>query len=135
MWSINEMELAAVAIALETFGEALSGLDVNIHTDNTTTVSALDGGRACNPALLRLLRGVHLLAVRFDFRIQLTTHIAGVRNVRADAASRLSVQDAERLESLGLTEERRVSPVVPAWLVAIASASIAAGSRLQSSSV
>lgn len=118
-WSINELELAAVVIALETFGERLGGMSVVIHTDNTTTESALETGRASNPVLLRLLRGAHALAVRFDFRIRLATHIAGARNVRADAASRLFVQDSGELERLGLTPGRRVRPVVPAWLAEI----------------
>ncbi len=121
-WSINELELAAVAVALETFGERLHCRSVVIHTDNTTTESALETGRASSPLLLRLLRGIHALAVRYDFRIHLATHLAGARNVRADAASRLSEQDTKTLDDLGLTGSRRLHPIVPEWFVSLVKA-------------
>lgn len=109
--------MAAIAIALNTFGPRLSGRRIRIQTDSMNAVNALRREASYSPLNMRLLRGIHATAFVHDVHIHLTSHIKGAHNVSADAASRLSSQSADRLRSLALTPLLRVQPDQPKWLL------------------
>jgi hypothetical protein len=118
-WPITALELAAVAIALATWGAQLTGTRIRIHSDSMAVVTNLSRTASSSEINMRILRGIHALAFQHDFHIGFTSHIRGIHNVTADAASRLSSQTQDRLNTLGLTDSRRVQPVIPAWLPSI----------------
>ena len=118
-WIAADQELATIAIALETFGGRLAGLRLRIHSDSANSVHALSRSATTSSLRMRLLRGVHAIALRFDFHIQLVSHIRGTHNVCADAASRLPVQDPDRLRALGLLPQLQVQARVPHWLLSL----------------
>lgn len=117
-WPIAALEMTAIAIALATMGPRLAGHRIRIHSDSSNAVNVLRRTSTTSSIHMRLLRGIHALAHQFGFHIEITSHISGVRNVFADAASRLMthVQDPHRLNELGLTMIRRIDPVIPEWL-------------------
>lgn len=120
-WPIAALEMAAIAIALETLGPLLAGRKIRVlrvHSDSSNSVDALVRQSARNPLCMRLLRGCYALALRSGFRLKLS-HISGARNVFADAASRLSSQPPARLHQLGLLPQRRLPALIPQWLLAL----------------
>jgi hypothetical protein len=125
-WTAAALEMAAIAIALNTFGLRLSGRRIRIHSDSATSVSAISRQASSSSLLMRILRGAHAIAVHYDFHIQFISHVAGAHNVRADAASRMSVRSHDQQSSpflleLGMSPDNRVPPSVPAWLISLAS--------------
>jgi hypothetical protein len=121
-WSVGALEMAAIAIALDTFGPRLRGRCIRMHSDSSNAVSNMGRQAPESELNMRILRGIHAVAWRHCIRIRVVTHIAGVRNVFADAASRLSVQTPDKLEALGLASRTRLNPLVPAWLTQLAEA-------------
>lgn len=119
-WHIGALEMLAIAVALHTFGAQLATRCIRIHSDSMNAVQALQRQASTSWLHMRLLRAIHAAAWAHDIHITLTSHIAGKRNVYADAASRLPVQTADHLASLGLAEERRLQPLLPAWLAQLA---------------
>ena len=115
-WRINELEMAAIAIALTTFGDRLSGRIIHIHCDNSTTVIALNKQRSRSPLLLRLLRGIYATALQYNFHIRLISHIRGTHNIFADCASRLYSQSPIKLNELGMRLHQRMITIIPPWL-------------------
>jgi hypothetical protein len=81
--------MAAVVLAVWAFHGSWEQQHVRlaIFSDNDAVVHALSSGRAFDGRLNALLRALHVLQTlgRFSFSAQ---HIAGVRNVGADALSR-----------------------------------------------
>lgn len=135
-WPIAVLELAAVAIALATWGSLLQGRKVSIHSDSMNAVNAVERTATTNALSMRLLRGIHALAFEHDFHVKIT-HIKGTHNVRADAVSRLSFQDPSRLQELGLRPGDQVQPTLPHWLdslITSGSSSSASASRNASKS-
>lgn len=115
-WPIAALEMAAIAIALATWAPCLSGERIRIHTDSMDAVHALSRQASSSALNMRILRGIHAIAAQYDFHIHVT-HIRGAHNVSADAASRLSSQDRQKLEQLGLHPSRRLThPIIPDWL-------------------
>ena len=115
-WPIAALEMASIAVALHTFGEQLHGRAIRLHSDSMNAVHNMSRQAPQSQLNMRLLRGIHAVAWTHDIRITLTTHIAGKRNVFADAASRLSEQEAAHLQELGLVHQLRQPPAVPGWL-------------------
>ncbi len=116
-WHIGAQELLAIAVALHTFGPRLAGrsVPIRIHTDSANAVEATNREASRSWLHMRLLRAI--LAVAWSHSIHISvTHIAGARNLFADAASRLPVQTPDRLAELGLTTDRRCEPALPSWL-------------------
>jgi hypothetical protein len=116
---IAALEMAAIAIALNTFGPQLRGRCIHIHSDSANAVANMTRQAPASPLNMRMLRGIHATAWLHDIRIKLTSHIAGVRNVFADAASRLRVQTADMLASLQLPPETRQAASLPEWLITL----------------
>jgi hypothetical protein len=119
-WPIPALEMAAVAIALDTFGPRLRGRCIRLHSDSAAVVGNVRRHSPASELNMRLLRGIHATAWTHDVRIALATHIPGARNVFADAASRLSAQTPEQLAQLGLSTHTRLEPSVPRWLLDLA---------------
>lgn len=118
-WTAASLEMAAIAISLNTFGGRLAGRRIRINSDSSNSVDALKRTATSSPLHMRLLRGIHAIAMHHDFHIQLVSHIKGTHNVCADAASRLSMQTAQRMHQLGLLESRRLIPSIPDWLISL----------------
>jgi hypothetical protein len=89
---IHVREMAAVVLAVWAFHHSWEQQHVRlaIFSDNDAVVHALSSGRAFDGRLNALLRALHVLQTlgQFSFSAQ---HIAGVRNVGADALSRNNV--------------------------------------------
>ena len=113
---IAALEMAAIAIALNTFGPQLRGRCIRIHSDSANAVANMNRQAPVSPLNMRMLRGIHATAWLHDVRIKLTSHIAGDRNVFADAASRLRVQTADKLAALQLPPGTRLPANVPEWM-------------------
>jgi hypothetical protein len=85
--SINWKELYAIIICAATYGKHWSGHTVNILCDNTGAVAAIHTRKSGKVDILDLLR--LLTAIEFECHFIVTaTHIPGVGNTIADAASR-----------------------------------------------
>ena len=86
---IHVRELAAVVLSVWAFKDNWAGQHVrlSIFSDNDAVVHALSSGRAFDERLNALLRALHVLQAQGHFSFS-TQHIAGVRNVGADALSR-----------------------------------------------
>jgi hypothetical protein len=87
---IHVRELAAVILAVIAFGESWVGHHVvlSFFSDNDAVVHALSAGFARHDDRLNgLMRVLHLLQTKCQFLFA-AQHIAGVRNIGADALSR-----------------------------------------------
>ena len=84
---ISPKELVPIVLAVALWGPLWAGKKIGCRCDNMAVVYAVNKGAARNPQLTRLLRvlgflcGVHSISLTAQ-------HIAGVRNVAADALSR-----------------------------------------------
>jgi hypothetical protein len=86
---IHVRELAAVILAVLAFGESWVGSHVvlSFFSDNDAVVHSLSAGFARHDDRLNVMRVLHLLQSQHQFAFA-ARHIAGVRNVGADALSR-----------------------------------------------
>ena len=123
-WPASALEMATVAMALDTFGPRLTGQCIRVHSDSMNVVNNMRRQAPTSPRNMRLLRAIHATAWRHNIRISLTAHIPGKENVFADAASRLSAQalTVQSLARLGLHSATRQRPVIPDWLLTLAKA-------------
>jgi hypothetical protein len=90
---IHLREMAAMVLAVLAFGSDWPGVHVvlSFFSDNDAVVHTLSNGFArVDPRLNALMRMLHLLQTRHSFAFA-TRHIAGLRNVAADALSRNNV--------------------------------------------
>lgn len=134
-WPMPVLELLAIVLALETWGPLVAGRRVWLHSDCSSMVHAWNRQRTKSAAVLPLLRTAHAVACRYRFHLSMS-HIAGVWNVAADCASRLSEgqqsPSAEQQRAAGLLPTLRVSPagteIVEATITA-ATATAARGER------
>ena len=105
---INVREMFMVATSALTFGHRWTGLFVNFHCDNESDVFAVVKGSSKNKDIMHLIRVLHYASARWGFKYEIR-HIAGVLNVTADLASRVSISEFEQ-KCPGLTQ---VQPVLP----------------------
>jgi len=61
---MNELELAAVVIAIDTFGDHLQGQKVVVYCDNTATVCAINNGTSRSKVLMVALRRLASLCLQ-----------------------------------------------------------------------
>jgi hypothetical protein len=89
----------------------LAGRRVHLKTD-CQALEGLYGSKRCKShKTLALLRVAHGIALRFNYDLMIT-HVQGVLNVQADAASRLAdtaQSTAARLQALGITADMQIS--------------------------
>ncbi|KAM4748731.1 LOW QUALITY PROTEIN: uncharacterized protein WCC33_006112 [Rhinophrynus dorsalis] len=85
------LELFPIVVALELWGDSLRNKCVVFHCDNLGVVDVVNNLTASSPPVLRLLRCLVLrcLGLNLSFRAR---HVPGVRNVAADALSRLQME-------------------------------------------
>jgi hypothetical protein len=105
---INVKELFAVVTAACTWGKNWRSLNVRFFCDNLGDVQAVQKSRSKNTQIMHLLRVLNFVAALFDFQYELV-HIEGVKNVVADAASRVHVK--RFLHEHGAYQQ--VQPVLP----------------------
>jgi hypothetical protein len=108
-WSIDARELFAIIVTLHTFGARLRGQKIRFFCDNLPVVQAYWAGRSGSAPIGELLRLLSLTTIHFDFDLTLT-HIQGLRNVRADLASRGKFA---QLLSLRPAPDRAPTPIPP----------------------
>ena len=90
---INELECLAVVVALKSWGPDLRGMNVHMYCDNTTTVQAVNSGRAKNLFLQKCMREIAYIQAQFSFQIRMI-HQSGVDNRVSDYLSRWSLDSS-----------------------------------------
>ena len=85
--SSNHRELLAILMALETFKDFLTGLTVEVLSDNTTAGAYVRNKGGPVPELSEIATAIWALAETCQFKI-VCTHIPGVLNSSADRLSR-----------------------------------------------
>ena len=98
---INELECAAVVVALKIWAEELSGQKIAMYCNNETTVTVINAGKARNSFTNSCLREILYLASKYSFQISMI-HLPSTDNRLADYLSRwdndLSFKDKFFLE-------------------------------------
>lgn len=98
--NISELEAVNLAVALQTFmSRGDKGRHIRVFSDNMASVEVFTTGRGRNPIILECARSIWMLQALLDIHISYE-HIAGSRNVFADALSRRHM--APKYESLVL---------------------------------
>lgn len=87
---INEKEVLAVVLAAQRWASCWQNKHIIIYSDNSTTVAALNKGTSRNPVVMKCLRRLFWLSASYNFHMT-SKHIAGIRNIAADSASRLHI--------------------------------------------
>jgi hypothetical protein len=87
VFKINYLEFLAIVSAIFTHQDALSGLSILVHSDNTCAVSSINKMRSRNRHTNALAKDLFLLCAKRSIRIR-AQHIPGIKNSLADAASR-----------------------------------------------
>ena len=85
-FSITQLEMANVLVALRCFCNMWRSKAVTIHVDNKAVVMSLKNGRIKNPMLQALSRTIWLIAASYDIDMTIK-HIAGSENYDADILS------------------------------------------------
>jgi hypothetical protein len=88
--------MLALTYAVATFAHLWAGRKITFRSDCLPVVQAIERRSTPKPKLMRLLRYLHTLAMRysFDFRC---THISGLNNSIADSLSRNDLQRFRQL--------------------------------------
>lgn len=89
--SINYRELMAVMCAVKSFKHSLKHKNVQILSDNVTTVAYLNHLGGPSPTLTKLMSSIWMEAHEAGIKLS-ARHLAGVQNTHADRLSRLSAQ-------------------------------------------
>jgi hypothetical protein len=91
---INIFELKTVLESAKRWGPRWAGLHIQVRSDNTATVAAINKGTSRSEDLLSFVHELFWLSVKFNFKLS-ARHISGQCNVLADRLSRLdSVSEA-----------------------------------------
>ncbi len=93
--SITFLELFAVVLAVDSWGEQLKGERVHIKTDNEAVAHLLQTKSTPNEPIMRLLRHVTLKCLNFQMLLT-AEHLPGVKNRGPDLLSRLKISQFKR---------------------------------------
>ena len=85
--SINARELIAVVLSLKAWGPQLSGKQITVQCDNTSTIQAWTKRSTRSGEMLPWLYELHFVAARYGCGVRLC-HVPGVENTLADCLSR-----------------------------------------------
>ena len=85
------LEFLAIVYAAATWGPLWARKRINFRCDCMPVVHALADLQSRTPRMMRCVRALHALSVRYHFDVK-CTHIAGVDNIAADALSRDEMQ-------------------------------------------
>ena len=91
---INVLELKAVLFGLQSLCGDMNNVHIRIRSDNTTTVACIERCSSTKLQLLNLTEQIYIWASKRSISLS-ATHIRGVENVDADAASRSFNSDTE----------------------------------------
>ena len=110
-WSINELELLAVMVALKVWASQLRSERFRIHCDNTTAVAAMNLSRVRNRHIQACMREIAFVAATSEFEV-LVVHVEGASNILPDLLSRWHISALHRERFYQLTSGSSASPVV-----------------------
>ena len=74
-----------IAVAAAIWGPEWSTRNIEVKCDNAAIVAVLNSGSSRDPELMHLLRCLSFFMAKFQFTV---SHVAGSKNVLADALSR-----------------------------------------------
>ena len=86
-WSINELELLSIMLAVKVWAKHLKAERFRIHCDNTTAVAAMNLTRMRNRHVQACMREIAYWAAVGEFEVSVV-HIEGTSNVLPDLLSR-----------------------------------------------
>lgn len=89
--NIATKEMVPVILSLAVWGEQLSSLHVQIHSDNMAVVEVIKAKSSKDSMVMHLLRCMHFFTARHDITVS-AVHVPGVNNSRADALSRDNIE-------------------------------------------
>lgn len=103
--NISELEAVNLTVALQTFlSEQDRGRHIRVFCDNMPTVEVCTTGRGKHPIILECARSIWMLQALFDVEISYE-HIAGTKNVLADALSRRHLD--KKFQNIAMNSCRR----------------------------
>ena len=85
---INCLELLTVLEGARRWGHHWRGQHIRVHSDNSSTVQAINKGTSHSPLFMLCLRQLFWISVLYDFRIT-AVHIKGEDNYLSDMISRI----------------------------------------------
>ena len=85
--SINQREAYAVLVALRKWTHLFQGRNLHLRCDNTTTIAAIQSGKAQEPYLRRVVREIWYVVATNDINLFIS-HLSSKENAIADALSR-----------------------------------------------
>ena len=94
-WSINELELLAIMVALKLWASQLKTERFRMHCDNTTAVAAMNLSRVRNPNVQACMREIAYIAATAEFEV-LVVHVEGASNTLPDLLSRWHLDQRHR---------------------------------------
>ena len=89
--NIATKELIPILFAAAIWGSAWTSACVTFRCDNAAVVAVINKGSCKDPELMHLMRCLSFYAAYYNFSFQ-AVHIAGVKNIAADALSRGDLQ-------------------------------------------
>ena len=89
---ISYLELYGIAIAVGMWGQELKDRRFVIHSDNTGAVEMINTGSSRNTACNHLLKQICKMSLKYNFKVE-ARYVEGEKNTRADALSRLQIQE------------------------------------------
>ena len=101
--NIALLELFPIYVMINMFGMKLTNSKILFHCDNIAVVSIVNNETSKDKLIMKLVRPLVLLLLQFNINFK-AVHIAGVKNVLADAISRYQV-DNKMLEMYGMQEK------------------------------
>ena len=101
--NIALLELFPIYVMINMFGMKLTNSKILFHCDNIAVVSIVNNQTSKDKLIMKLVRPLVLLLLQFNINFK-AVHIAGVKNVLADAISRYQV-DNKMLEMYGMQEK------------------------------
>ena len=97
-YNIVVLELFPIVLSIDVWGSQLRNKQIYINTDNEALVYILNKQSSPDRLTMILIRRLVLLLLKFNIHLR-AKHIAGVKNVLADALSRLQVAKFKKLAS------------------------------------
>ena len=109
-WSINELELLTIMVALKVWAGQLRAERFKIHCDNTTAVAVMNLIRVCNSHVQACMREIAYVAAVAEFEV-LVVHVEGARNTLADLLSRWHLNACYQNRFHFLTQNENISEI------------------------
>ena len=111
-YNIVILELFPIVLAVEIWGILWKNKQIVINTDNEALVHILNKQTSPDKLIMVLVRRLVLKLLQFNINFR-ARHIAGVKNVLADALSRLQVQKFRELLPQAELHPEKIPPLPP----------------------